>query len=170
MEYALPLLIVVVTALLVYAIIKTNPAKPTALPPRAAGPGPYMPQLPATAPALHWSDKGRFLVEVVNESRYQATLKELAGAHGEHAAAVACVATLVPDDQNAYENTAVAVFVEGRMAGYLAPKEALHFRQRLKFKEIEGQPTTCDAQVRGGGMWQGRRLAYVLVLDIEPLD
>lgn len=168
MEYALPLLIVAVTALLVYAIIKTNPAKPAALPPRTAGP--YVPQLPATPPALHWSDKGRFLVEVVNESRYQATLKELAGEHGEQAAAVPFVATLVPDDQNAYENTAVAVFLEGRMAGYLATKEALHFRQRLKFKEVEGQPTTCDAQVRGGGMWQGRHLAYVVVLDIEPLD
>ena len=168
MEYALPLLIVVVTALLVYAIIKINPAKPAPLAPRAAGP--YVPQLPTAAPALHWSDKGRFLVEVVNESRYQATLKELAGEHGEQPAARPCVATLVPDDQNAYENTAVAVFLEGRMAGYLAPKEALQFRQRLKFKEIEGQPTTCDARIRGGGLWQGRHLAYVVVLDIEPLD
>jgi hypothetical protein len=168
MELALSLLIVAVTALVVYAIIKTNPAKPMQLPARPATP--YEPALPAAAPALHWSDDGRYLVDVMNESRYQPALKELAGAHGDAAAAVPYLATLAPDDLNPYESAAVAVFLNGRMTGYLSPKASVAFRARLRAKEIAGQPTSCDAQVRGGGLWQGKRLSYVVVLDMEPLE
>lgn len=168
MQFAISLLIIALTALAVYAIIKTNPAKPMALPPRPASP--YEPKLPEGAAALHWSDGGRYLVEVVNESRYQATLKELAGEHGDQAARASYVATLLPDDVNPYESAAVAVFLDGRMSGYLTPKAAVLFRQRLAQKEIAGQLTTCDAQVRGGGVWQNGRLSYVVVLDMETLE
>lgn len=168
MEIALSLLIIAVTAFAVRAIIKTNPAKPMVLPARPATP--YEPALPAGPAALHWSDDGRYLVEVVTESRYQATLKELAGEHGTQAAATPYLATLVPDDVNPYESAAVAVFLAGRMTGYLTPKAAVAFRAHLKRKEVEGQITTCDAQVRGGGAWQNGRLAYVVVLDMEPLE
>jgi hypothetical protein len=138
------------------------------LPARPASP--YEPKLPAAEAALHWADDGHFLVEVVNESRYQATLKELAGAHGDQPAAAHYLATLAPDDDNPYESAAVAVFLNGRMTGYLAPKAAALFRQRLAQKGIAGQPTSCDAMVRGGGKWNNSRLAYVVVLDIERLE
>lgn len=168
MQLLLSLLIVAVTALVVYAIIKSNPAKPMQIPARPSSP--YEPKAPEAAPALHWSDDARFLVEVVNESRYQATLKELAGAHGEQAAKAPYLATLAPDDANPYESAAVAVFLNGRMAGYLSQKASIAFRANLKRKEIEGRPTTCDAQVRGGGVWDNKRLSYVVVLDLEPLE
>lgn len=168
MQLALSLLIIVATALVVYAIVKTNPAKPMLLPPRPATP--YEPKLPDTPAALHWSDDGRFLVEVVNESRYQNTLKELAGDHGDQPAKVPYLATLVPDEANPYESAAVAVFVAGRMTGYLSPKASLAFRANLKREEIPDQITTCDAQVRGGGAWKNGRLAYVVVLDMETLE
>lgn len=168
MQLAISLLIIVATALVVYAIIKTNPAKPMALPPMPATP--YEPKLPAGPAALHWSDQGRFLVEVVNESRYQNTLKQLAGDHGDQPAKVPYLATLVPDDANPYESAAVAVFLAGRMAGYLSPKAALAFRANLRREEIPGGITTCDAQIRGGGVWQNTRLSYVVVLDMETLQ
>ncbi|NRR31107.1 hypothetical protein HSX11_13045 [Oxalobacteraceae bacterium] len=168
MQYAISLAILALTALAVYAIIKSNPARKAEQPEWPVGS--YTPHLPDTPPALHWSDGGRYLVEVVNESRYQATLKDLAGAHGEQPAATPYLATLVPDEENPYENSAVTVFLDGQMVGYLAPKEALLFRQRLKQKEIPEQATSCDAQVRGGGLWQGKRLAYVVALDLEPLQ
>ena len=168
MQFAISLLIIVATALVVYAIIKTNPAKPMALPPRPATP--YEPKLPDTPAALHWSDDGRFLVEVVNESRYQNTLKELAGDHGDQPARVPYLATLVPDDANPYESAAVAVFLGGRMTGYLSPKASLAFRANLKREEVPDQITTCDAQVRGGGVWKNGRLSYVVVLDMETLE
>jgi hypothetical protein len=168
MQLLISLLIIIATAAVVYAIIKTNPvkAKPLPLPSGV----PYEPKLPDTAPALHWSDGGRFLVEVVNESRYQSTLQALAGEHGDSAAAAPYLATLMPDDRNAYENAAVAVFLEGRMVGYLSPKAAIKLRDLLRRKEAEGQLSSCDAQVRGGALWQGKRLSYVVVLDVEPLE
>lgn len=168
MQFAISLLIIIATALVVYAIIKTNPAKPMVLPPLPATP--YEPKLPDTPAALHWSDDGRFLVEVVNESRYQNTLKELAGDHGDQPAKVSYLATLVPDDANPYESAAVAVFLNGRMTGYLSQKASLAFRANLKREEIPDQITTCDAQVRGGGVWKNGRLSYVVALDMETLE
>lgn len=168
MQFAISLLIIVATALVVYAIIKTNPAKPMALPPLPATP--YEPALPDAPAALHWSDDGRFLVEVVNESRYQATLAQLAGEHGAQPARAPYLATLVPDDANPYESAAVAVFLDGRMTGYLSPKASLAFRANLRREDIPGQVTSCDAQVRGGGAWQNGRLSYVVVLDMETLE
>ena len=168
MNILLALVIVVVTALVVRAIIKSGPARTVDLP-KPSG-LPYVPALPDGAPVLHWSDGARYMVEVVNESRYQGTLKELAGAHGDAAADARYTALLVADDRNAYEDKAVAVFLDGRMAGYLATKDALRFRQRLAQKEMPRTLTSCDASVRGGAVWQGKRLAYVVVLDIEPFE
>src|SRR5471032_3200276 len=122
MESLISLVIIVVTGLAVYAIIKTNPSRGQAAPVRST---PYDPKLPREAPALHWSDEGRFLVEVVNESRYQPVIKELAGVHGEQSAAAPYMATLVPDDANPYESTAVIVFLGDHMVGSLAPKAAI---------------------------------------------
>jgi len=85
MQLFISLLIIVATAAVVYAIIKTNPNKPKALPLPSGVP--YEPALPDSAPVLHWSDGGRFMVEVMNESRYQPTLRALAGEHGDNAAA-----------------------------------------------------------------------------------
>lgn len=168
MNYLLALVIVVATVLVVRAILRSGPARVVDLPlPTGV---PYLPTPPAGESALHWSDGGRYLVEVVNESRYQSTLKELAGAHGEQSADAHYTAMLMPDDRNAYEDKAVAVFLNGRMAGYLATRDALRFRQRLAAKEMPAALTSCDAIVRGGGMWQGRHLSYVVVLDLEPFE
>jgi len=168
MQLLISLLIIVATAAVVYAIIKSNPNQPKPLPlPTGV---PYEPKLPDSATALHWSDGGRFMVEVMNESRYQPTLQALAGPHGDNAAATAYVATLMPDDANAYENEAVAVFIAGRMVGYLSQKASIKFRELLRKREAAGQLSTCDAQVRGGTLWQGKRLSYVVVLDVEPLE
>lgn len=168
MQLLISLLIIAATALVVYWIVKSNPAQRVALP--AVPARAYEPVLPAVAPVHHWSDGGRFAVEVLTESRYDATLKALAGDHGDASARAAYVATLYPDEHNAYEDAAVAVFIAGRMCGYLAPRAALALRARLKRDGYEGQLTTCDAQVRGGGVWQTGRLAYVVALDLEPLE
>ncbi|UMR31415.1 hypothetical protein MJ904_04035 [Massilia sp. MB5] len=153
----------------IYYLIKTRPrgtAQPTAPKAEAA---PDTPALPQTAPARHWSDEGRFQLEVVAESRYQATIRQLAGAHGEQSANARHPAILAPDDMNAYEATAVAVFLSGQMVGYLEPKQAAAFRRLLAQQELEGQPTSCDALIRGGGLWEGKRLSYSVSLDVEPL-
>ncbi|KQN79549.1 hypothetical protein ASF04_03460 [Duganella sp. Leaf61] len=168
MQLLISILIIAVTALVVYWIVKSNPAQKVALPPLPAAP--YTPVLPDTPVAHYWSDGGRFLVEVVNESRYQPVLKALAGEHGDAAARAPHTAMLFCDDRNAYEDAAVAVFLQGQMVGYLEAKAAVIFRARLKRDGFAGQLTSCDAQVRGGGLWQTARLSYNVVLDLEPLE
>ncbi len=39
----------------------------------------------------------------------------------------------MPDDVNPYESFAVAVFLDGRMTGYLSPKASVAFRAMLLF-------------------------------------
>lgn len=163
------LIIMGICLVAIYFLLKTGP-RGTALPTAPkADTAPYTPALPQTAPAKHWSDEGRFQTEVVAESRYQATIRQLAGEHGEQSAHARHTAILVPDDMNAYEATAVAIFVSGQMVGYLAPKEAAAFRRLLAQQELSGQPTSCDALIRGGGRWEGKRLSYSVSLDVEPL-
>ena len=126
----------------------------------------YIPATPA-APSVHWSDDGRFLTEVVAESRYQATVRELAGAHGDQSADTRLPAVLAVDPANPYDDKPVAVFVAGRMTGYLSPKDALAFRELQRRAEIDGQPVSCDAAVRGGAMWEGKRLQYAVWVDVR---
>ncbi len=130
----------------------------------------YVPDLPATAPALHWSDEGRYASEVENESAYQDTIRQLAGEHGEKNADTRYLAILLPDDNNPYQDKAVAVFINTRLVGYLAHSDALRLRRKLGRKDIVGQPTSCDAAIRGGGAWNGKRLSYAVWLDVQPFD
>lgn len=130
----------------------------------------YAPQLPTAAPALHWEDGGRYLVEVVAESRYDDVIRQLAGEHGDRSADARLPAVLSPDDLNPYEERAVVVFIGGQLVGHLSPKDALALRQRLAMKELSGKPTSCDAVIRGGGLWEGKRLKYAVWLDLEPVN
>ncbi len=167
MQFAISILIIAVTALVVYAIARGGPRRAAPVLPAAK---PYQPVPPAEAPACHWSDAGRFQVEVVIESKFQPVLKELAGEHGESPAMTRYQATLVPDDDNPYEYKAVTVFIAGRLVGQLSPKAALKFRSLLALKEIADKPTTCNAMIRGGHYWQGKQLSYFVLLEIEPLE
>lgn len=165
----MPVLLLVVAFCIAYFLYKSkNPLKRgVAVQPTFA---PYVLAAPDAAPACHWGDGGRYGVEVVVESAFQGAIRELAGAHGDSAAAVKTVAVLLPDDLNPYDGKAVAVFVEGRMVGYLALEDALDMRGKLGRKGLPGAPSSCDAMLRGGGLWQGKRLAYNVVLDIPPVD
>ncbi len=127
----------------------------------------YTPPAPP-APAAHWSDGGRLQTEVVAESRYADTVRELAGPHGDDGADTRLQAVLMVDHDNPYDDKPVAVFAGGRMVGYLAPKDAQAFREQLVRKELVGQAVSCDAAIRGGKLWNGKRLAYAVWLDIEP--
>jgi hypothetical protein len=127
----------------------------------------YEPPMPP-APVQHWSDGGRLQTEVVAESRYAATVRELAGRHGDDGADTRVQAVLAVDANNPYDDKPVAVFIEGRMVGYLAARDAQSFREQQARKEITGQAVSCDAAIRGGKLWEGKRLAYAVWLDIEP--
>jgi hypothetical protein len=166
MAQALNIAIIIVALLALYYLIKGAPkAKPLVLE-RPAG-GSYTP-VPEGEPVRHWRDAGRFNLEVVGESRYRDTVRALAGEHGGSKADARHKALLLPDDDNPYEDKAVAIFLSGEMVGYLAPKDALALRAMLKREDLEGKLTSCDAAVRGGGTWEGKQLAYSVWLDLDP--
>lgn len=164
MAEALNLAIIVVALLALFYLLKGRPKAPP-LPIRPDA-GSYTP-VPEGAPVLHWDGSGQFDVEVLGESRYRDTIRRLAGEHGDAKADARHTALLLPDDANPYEDKAVAVFVSGEMIGYLAPKDALALRQRLARQEIAGQLTSCDAAIRGGNLWEDKRLAYAVLLDLD---
>jgi hypothetical protein len=143
------------------------PAPPPSAPDRRRDRHAYTPPAPP-APATHWSDGGRLQTEVVAESRYADTVRELAGQHGDNGADTRLPAVLVVDQANPYDDKPVAVFIEGRMVGYLAPRDAQAFREQQARQDITGQAVSCDAAIRGGKLWNGKRLAYAIWLDIEP--
>ena len=163
------LLLLIPAFLTIYFVFKSRtPAKPGAF---AATPGvKYALALPAAAPACHWEDGGRYNTEVVVESAFQNVIRELAGEHGECSADATFLAVLVPDDLNPYDDKAVTVFLDGRVVGHMAQEDALNLRRKLGRGGMADQPTTCDARVRGGGLWQGKRLTYSVALDIPSFD
>lgn len=166
MTDALLLAIMALSLAAMYLLLKKGFRAPPAVRQAGAPGAAYEPAQPG-APVKHWSDGGRMLTEVVAESRYGATVRELAGQHGDQGADTRLQAVLAVDPLNPYDDKPVAVFVAGRMAGYLSQKDAQAFRERQRREDIEGQPVSCDAAVRGGALWEGKHLAYAIWLDME---
>jgi hypothetical protein len=165
MTDALLIAIMALSLAAMYLLLKKGFRTPP--PPAGKAPGAsYLPAQPA-APVKHWSDGGRMLTEVVAESRYHATVRELAGQHGDKGADTRLQAVLAVDPLNPYDDKPVAVFIEGRMTGYLSPKDAQAFREAQRREETEGQSVSCDAAIRGGAVWEGKHLAYAVWLDID---
>jgi hypothetical protein len=167
MAQVLNIAIIVAALLALYYLWKTRP-KPVPLQGHPAA-GAYTP-VPDGEAAHHWADGGRLELEVAGESRYRETIARLAGAHGDAKADARHPALLLPDDVNPYEDKAVAVFLSGEMVGYLAPKDALAFRALLARHELAGRLTATEGAVRGGGLWDGKRLAYSVWLDVPLKD
>ena len=165
MALALNILIIVLALVTLYFLLKGSPKADAAPVGKPAG-GSYTP-LPQGEPVHHWTDSGRFQLEVLGESRYSDTIAALAGEHGDAAADARHKALLLADDNNPYEDKAVAVFLNNEMVGYLAPKDAQAFRTMLARQEITGQLTSTDAVIRGGQMYEGKRLAYAAWLDVD---
>jgi hypothetical protein len=165
MALALNIVIIILALATLYFLLKGGPKTEAAQSGKPAS-GSYTP-LPEGEPAHHWTDDGRFQLEVLGESRYSDAIRELAGEHGEGAADTRLKALLLADDNNPYEDKAVAVFLNNQMVGYLAPKDAMDFRTMLAREEIPGQLTSTDAVIRGGQLFEGKRLSYSVLLDIN---
>ena len=132
-------------------------------------PKPPRQQAPLPVTTHHWPPSGDFDFEIVGESNYQEAIRGLAGEHDQYGAATRCVATLVPEDDNPYDDKAVRVDIDGQTVGYLCKEDARSFRRRLGAKKLSGQVTTCDAVIKGGGTRKsGERLHYGVQLDMKP--
>ncbi|MDM0041535.1 hypothetical protein QTH89_05165 [Variovorax sp. J22G21] len=124
----------------------------------------------SNSPPHHWASIGEFAFSVVGESHYQDALKKIAGDHGKAKARVECIARLMPDDANKFDDKAVAVLVGAAQVGNLSREDARRFRRRLGQKGLGSQITSCDAVVLGGGEWRGEPRMYGMQLDLKPFD
>ena len=110
---------------------------------------------------------GSFSFDIVGESHCQAALDHIAGPKHEGGVEHECVAVLLPDDRNQYDENAVAVFIDGEKVGHLARRDAKAYRQ---FLANIGRPTAgagCRAMIVGG--WDdgdGDEGSYGVKLDV----
>lgn len=109
---------------------------------------------------------GDFKIEVVGVSQYQEVL-EAAATQGAYVRA-----TLVLEDDNPYDDQAVAVLIDGRRIGYLARALARRYRADLA---AGGGGTDlvvgCQAKIVGGFITPGgNRAHFGLKLDLPKLS
>jgi hypothetical protein len=157
-------LIVALILTLIWIVLPKNSARPEK--PSQANLSERIPVHP-----MHWPPLGDYEFEIVGESNYQQAIAKIAGYHGTHSANKHCIASLIPEDDNPHDKSAVAVEIDGSTVGYLSREDARSFRRRLGRKGLSGQVTTCDALIVGGGTRKnGQRLHYGVRLDIKPFD
>lgn len=107
---------------------------------------------------------GAFAVDVVGEAQYQLVL----AAAAEQGAIVG--ATLLLEDDNPYDDQAVAVYVDGERAGYLSRANARAYRADLAAAGAPRARVRCKAKIVGGfETASGGRAHYGLKLDLPPL-
>lgn len=107
---------------------------------------------------------GTFAVDVVGVSQYQSVLADAA----EEGANVR--ATLILENENPYDDQAVAVHIEGRRAGYLSRANARLYRADLKAVGEPSLTVRCNARIVGGfETADGGRAHFGLKLDLPSL-
>lgn len=132
-----------------------------------------VPKIPLPAPTgtHEWQQPGFFGFDIVGESHYQEALAKLAGEHGKYASEKRCLAHLIPENDNPYDNKAVRVDIDGMTVGYLDRDTARSFRRRLGAKKLTGQTTTCQAELKGGYvMRDGNKASYGVALNLKEFD
>lgn len=114
-----------------------------------------------------WPETGVYDFEIVGESYYQTALKKHAGEHGLDGTDKKCVAFLIPDDNNKYDDKAVRIDIGIDTVGHLSRDDARSFRRRLGAKKLTGQITSCSALIKGGFAKNGAQVGYGIWLDLK---
>lgn len=87
-----------------------------------------------------------YVLDIVGESHYQDTLKQLAATHGE----APLLAHLVPEPFNPYDRHAVAVVIDGQRVGYISRDQAAEYQPVLTNLARRGSPLVAVADLKGG--------------------
>jgi hypothetical protein len=93
-------------------------------------------------------------LEVVGESFHQPALWHLAGARpGKERVSKDIRAVLVAEDDNSYDASAVAVWIDGLQVGHLSRENARRYRPGLLAQQqARGMPITLPGVITGGGI------------------
>lgn len=103
---------------------------------------------PGGAPRL--SGPGTYSFEIVGESYYQDALSRLCGGKTEEGAEHYTTATLRLENENPYDDKAVAVEIEGLKVGHLSRHDARKYRKAIKRFGSGHETFVCDAVIAGG--------------------
>lgn len=109
---------------------------------------------------------------VVGESRYQHNLWLLAGQEpGCERVHMEVTALLVAEDGNSDDSRAVAVWIDGLRAGYLARADAARYRPGLlALQQARRMPIALSGIIAGGGMRQDGPGRLGVFLRHDPAD
>ncbi|MDP9198094.1 MAG: hypothetical protein M3O07_02615 [Pseudomonadota bacterium] len=108
--------------------------------------------------------QGTFEFDIVAESRYQDSLKELYGdgTHDGHTKKVE--ALLIYDYAYQHDDKAVSVSIDGKIVGFLDRTLARNFRARMNLLCSPGVPAVCEAMIVEG--WDGNDGHFGVKLDL----
>ena len=111
----------------------------------------------------------KFALDIVGESHYQTTLDRLAGGKIEDGHKLEMEALLFLENDNPYDNKAVAVGINGNIVGYLDRETARSYREQIA---AAGQPKAAGivaARIVGGWLRENDDGHYGVKLDL-PID
>jgi HIRAN domain len=113
---------------------------------------------------------GGMEVQVVGESSYQAALSRICGGKTGQSAELACVASLVPEPENAKDTNAIAVLIDGLKVGYLSREDAEGYQPLMRTLSARGLTGQCEALIKGGWKRPHSEGQFGVVLDLEDPD
>lgn len=122
-------------------------------------------------PLGHIKGPGEFRFDIVGESHYQDALDAVAGPKDEDSKSHPCLAVLILEDDNPYDDKAVSVEIKGRKVGHLDRRAARQYRNEIASKGAAGLTLSVDALVVGG--WDrgdGDEGRYGVKLDLPVVD
>ena len=91
------------------------------------------------------------LVRVVGESNYQDALRAICSSSKWEEVAFDCLAVLVPEPENPYDENAIMVQVDGQLLGYLSREDAVAYQGMVLGLVERGRYLACQARIAGRG-------------------
>jgi hypothetical protein len=119
-------------------------------------------------PSLRLNGGCTYQYSVVGVSRYQSTLKSIYGKDEDDHESRKAEATLIVEDKNGKDKTAVRVEIEDRTVGYLPNDVAAEYRLRLVEAGYMDTRGVCRARIAAHRSHNGSGFEYSVRLDLPP--
>lgn len=88
---------------------------------------------------------------IVGESNYQEALEQICGGRGPDSVNHDCVAALIPEPNNLYDENAVSVHIDGHKVGHLSRTAAKRLQPGIiRYTRREQKVVAVRAEIRGG--------------------
>lgn len=107
-------------------------------------------------------------VEVVGESHYQPAIRKACGWKGPGQDTLfECLAELVPEPTNPYDQNAIMVKIDGRQVGYLSRRDAAELGDAIPESVLRQGTGMCRAAIAGRADGETQNLGVFLHLEIS---